>query len=104
MYSIAQTQKFLIFMSYTGECRNKNTPSMHHPQRRNVTISMVASKTVTYAKISPKLVNPRDIAEHTEEDVGSSSLPLHVCSFCVVKALTLDFAYKLFNQTLSHLP
>ena len=41
---------------------NKNTPSMHHPWRWNVTTSMVGLKTVTYAYISPKMVNPRDIA------------------------------------------
>ena len=39
----------------------KNTPSMHHPQRKNVTASMAGLKTVTYAKISPKMVNPRDL-------------------------------------------
>ena len=47
---------------------NKNTPSMHHPQRRNVTIAMVGLKTVTCAKISPKMVNPRDVAGNTEEE------------------------------------
>ena len=41
---------------------NKITPSMHHPQRRNVTTSMVGLKTVTYAKIPSKMVNPRDLA------------------------------------------
>ena len=44
---------------------NKNTPSMHHPRRWNVSISVVGLKTVTYAKISPKIANLRDIAgEH----------------------------------------
>ena len=44
---------------------NRNKPSMHHTQRRNVATSMVGLKMVTYAKISPKMVNPRDIAgEH----------------------------------------
>ena len=33
---------------------NKNTPSTHHPRRRNVTTLMVGLTTVTYAKISPK--------------------------------------------------
>ena len=41
---------------------NKNTPSMHHLRRRNVTTSVVGLKTATYAKISPKMVNPRNIA------------------------------------------
>ena len=39
---------------------NKNTPSMHHPRRRNVTTLMVGwKKTVTYAKISPKSGEPQ---------------------------------------------
>ena len=42
--------------------KNKNTPSMHRPWRRNVTTSVVGLKTVTYIKISPKMVNPRDSA------------------------------------------
>ena len=37
----------------------KKTPSMHHPRRRNVTTSMVGLRTVTYAKISPKMANLR---------------------------------------------
>ena len=51
---------------------NKNTSSMHHPQRRNVTTSMVGLKKkkkqnktknqTTYAKISPQMVNPWDVA------------------------------------------
>ena len=38
---------------------NKNTPSTHHPRRRNVTTLMVGLKTVTYAKISPKSGEPQ---------------------------------------------
>ena len=41
---------------------NKNTPSMHHPRRRNVTTLMVGlkkTKPVTYAKISPKSGEPQ---------------------------------------------
>ena len=40
MHSIAQTQKILKFMSQTGECQ-KQTTSMHHPWRQNVTTSML---------------------------------------------------------------
>ena len=47
---------------------NKNTPSMHHPRRWNVTTSMVGLKTIPYAKISQKMVKPRDIAGSTEEE------------------------------------
>ena len=46
----------------------KITSSMHHPHRRNVTTSMVGLKTVTYTKISPKMVKPRDIAGKAEEE------------------------------------
>ena len=36
---------------------------MHHPRRWNVTTSMIGlKKSATYAKISPKMVNPRDLA------------------------------------------
>ena len=72
---------------------------MHHPQRRNVTTSMVGLKKatttttttntkqnknpVTYAKISPEMVNPRDIdgnaGKEEEEEAGtvvSVSAPL----------------------------
>ena len=41
---------------------NENTTNMHHARRWNVTTSMVGLKMVTYTKISPKIVNPRDIA------------------------------------------
>ena len=42
------------------------------PRRWNVATSMVEikKKTVTYAKISPKMVNPRDIAGKREEGGG----------------------------------
>ena len=36
--------------------------------RRNVTTSMVGLKTVAYAKISPKMVNPTAIAGYAEEE------------------------------------
>ena len=45
---------------------NKSTPSMHHPWRRNVTNSM-DYKTVTYAKISPKIVKPKDLDLGTQK-------------------------------------
>ena len=48
---------------------------------------MVGLKTVTYAKISPKLVNPRDIAGKAEEEeeeamsiaVQKTNIPQHNC-------------------------
>ena len=71
MHFIARTQKILTFMA-----GNKNTPSTHHPRRRNATTLMVGlKKTVTQAKISSKMVNPRDIAgerrRDEEEDDGN---------------------------------
>ena len=42
---------------------NKNTPSTHHPRRRNVTTLMVGLKKRSHTQKShPKVVNPRDIA------------------------------------------
>ena len=41
----------------------KNTPSTHHPRRRNVTTLMVGLKKRSHTqKSDPKVVNPRDIA------------------------------------------
>ena len=63
MHSIAQTQKDPGIHVLDGWMpAAKAHPAMHHPRRRNGTTSMVGfKKTVTYAKISPKRVNPRDI-------------------------------------------
>ena len=44
MHFIARTQKILTFMSQTVNAGNKNTPSTHHPRRRNVTTLMVGLK------------------------------------------------------------
>ena len=50
------------------DASNKNIPSMHHPQGQNVTTSMVGLKKKTYTKISPRMVNPWDIAGNAEEE------------------------------------
>ena len=44
MHSIAWTQKILTFIPRRVNAGNKNTPSMHHPRRRNVTTLMVGLK------------------------------------------------------------
>ena len=80
-HSIAQTQKILIFVSLTGECQQQNILSMHLPRRWNVTASVISlwdSKTVTYAKISPKMVNPRDIPGKAEEEELREAFSLRV--------------------------
>ena len=50
---------------------NKNTPSTHHPRRRNVTTLMVGlkkkQKTVTYTKISPKSGEPQRYSSGTKK-------------------------------------
>ena len=46
---------------------NKNTPSTHHPRRRNVTTLMVGLKTVTHAKISPKNGEPQRYSWGTQK-------------------------------------
>ena len=39
---------------------------MHHPCRRNVTTAMIWAK--NNSRISPKMVNPRDVAGNAEEE------------------------------------
>ena len=39
-----------------------------YPQKRNVITSIVGLETVTYAKLSPKMVNPSHIAGNTGEE------------------------------------
>ena len=59
---------------------NKNTPSMHHPRRRNVTTLVVGLKKWSHTQKShPKVVNPRDIAgEHTHTHTQKSTEVMHV--------------------------
>ena len=37
---------------------SNNMSSMHHPRRWNVTTTMIGLEMVTYAKISPKMMDP----------------------------------------------
>ena len=66
MQFIARTQK--ILSPRRANADNKNTPSTHHPRRRNVTTLMVGlKKTVTYAKISPKSGEPQRYSWGTQK-------------------------------------
>ena len=59
---------------------NKNTPSTHHPRRRNVTTLMVGLKKRSHTQKShPKVVNPRDIAgeRHQKKKKKKRYLPMH---------------------------
>ena len=60
---------------------NKNTPSTHHPRRRNVTTLMVGlKKTVTYAKISPESGEPQRYSWGTppkQTNKKKRYLPMH---------------------------
>ena len=87
MRSIARTQKILTFMSKTGE-RRQQKHTQHAPstktecdylygwiKKKNKNKKQKTNKTktkkkpVTYAKIiSPKMVNPKDIAGNAEEE------------------------------------
>ena len=50
---------------------NKNTPSTHHPRRRNVTTLMVGLKKRSHTQKShPKVVNPRDIAGERQKQTN----------------------------------
>ena len=69
MHSISQTLKILIQMN----AGNKLTFSMHHPQRWNVTTSMVGLKDGHMCKHSSKMVNPRDIAWNAEKEEDGST-------------------------------
>ena len=99
-HTIAWTQKILAFMSSSDGCRqkknqppppqkkNKKTNQTNkkttNKQKNNYTHTHPActmcwnvaylygwmEKTVTYTKISPKMVNPRDAAGHAEEEEG----------------------------------
>ena len=73
MHSIARTQKILTFISETCECRQQKHTQHAPSTKTECDTSMVGlttktkqtkkkKKTATYAKISPKMVNPRDIA------------------------------------------
>ena len=87
---------------------NNNTPSMHHPQWQNVMTSMIElkkkkKKKVTYVKISPKLVNPRDIAEGIQkkktEGPNWSEEPQLSLTFCMMTFVVddSDFSKRCFN-------
>ena len=63
---------------------------MYNPRKRNVTTSMAGLKTVTYAKISPKTVNPRDIAgnaEEEEEEEEAQKANLRACPSAILGVL-----------------
>ena len=63
---------------------NKNTPSMHHPWRRNVTTLMVGLKKRSHTQKShPKAVNPRDIAGECKKKKERM-----ITHFCVNKPST----------------
>ena len=58
--------------------RNKNTPSMHHPWRRNVTTSMVGLKKSHTQKPHPKWWTPEIYLMNAEEEVLiHKSPPIH---------------------------
>ena len=78
MHFIARTQKILTFMA------TKNTPSTHHPRRRNVTTLMVGLKTVTYAKISPKSGEPQRYSWGTPKKKKKDSFSFAFLLFLVV--------------------
>ena len=74
MHSIARTQKILTFMSLTGECRQQKH-TQHAPSTKTECgyLSGWIKKRSPSQKISPKMVNPSDIAweqEGEEEQEG----------------------------------
>ena len=89
MYSIARAKKILTFMSKTGECQ-KQKHTQHSPSTKTECdyLSAWIKKTVTYTKISPKMVNPRDLAgepnAEEEEEETNISWPGKIMDFFVV--------------------
>ena len=70
MKSIAQTQKILTFMSWTGECRQQKH-TQHVPSTEtecDYLYGWIKEKTFTYTKISQKKVSPKDLAGNAEEE------------------------------------
>ena len=57
---------------------NKNTPSMHNPQRQNVT-ECGFKKKITYTKIPPEMVIHRAVAGNTEEEEEMTERQLRCC-------------------------
>ena len=73
MHSTTQTHKDPDIHVLDGWMQaTKTHPAIINPRRWIRTTLMAGLKTVTYAKISLKMVNPRDIAENTEEECKSS--------------------------------
>ena len=68
MCLIAWTKKILTFMSKTDECQQQKHPAcIIHEDEMWLLLSM-DYKMVTYAKISPNMVNPKDKAGNAEEE------------------------------------
>ena len=58
---------------------NKNTPSTHHPRRRNVTTLMVGLKKRSHTQKShSKVVNPRDIAGEKKQLIFGNNQKISV--------------------------
>ena len=75
VHSIVHTQKILTFMLYTGECRQQKHTQLAPSTKTDCDyLSGWITKTVTYAKFSPKMVNPRDIAGERRRRRRSKSL------------------------------
>ena len=72
---------------------HKNTPSMHHPRKQNVTTSMVGLKNDHIRKYLTQMVNPRDKAGNAEDEEEDTMYCL-----CPWFALQLDFKSGFFLE------
>ena len=69
---------------------NKNTPSTHHPRRRNVTTLMVGLKNGHIRKNLTQRVNPRDIAGERKKKKKKKKKKAKInCGFSSVKLNSL---------------
>ena len=70
----------------------KNTPSTHHPRRRNVTTLMVGLKNRSHTQKShPKVVNPRDIAgeRKKKKKKKKGSIIIVIVSISIISIITI---------------
>ena len=84
----------------------KNTPSTHHPQRRNVTTVMVGLKERSHTQKSyPKVVNPRDIAgernKKKNKQKKSEENDSVLFILCLQKQMLLTSAFSKQNLVIS---
>ena len=114
MHSILRTQKILTFLDMfkTGGCRQQKHIQYAPPTKKQCDLlygrikkkkKKKKSRTATYTNISPKMVNPRDIAGDAKEEVKNNATSSGRCVLIlkVFKFFLKNFILTvvLFNRT-----